>query len=226
MVFDSPFLCELFFAFIDKYIKNEKILYVTVLLLVFFGSEATNVFDFRLPWGIDAALVGLGFYMLGFLMQSKKEILLIKKVSNLKIVTLMIGVLVCSALIMINGYINMREGKYAILPLTFFNAMFAIVIGVNIAKQIIKLMRFKCFNYFGEWLKGIGRNSIVYLCLNQLIIMICLGLVRTMNCSFYVGKIVELFLALLLLYFCEKIYATIKFIRKIIQRERVNESYL
>lgn len=202
----SLFLTEVIFLLLDKSIKSKKLFYTLIFVLVFVGSIAIKIFTFRLPWGLDASLVGLGFYALGFLVRSKQDIWLIKRTLNLRIVSLVVSVVICLVLIILNGYINMREGKYAILPLTFFNAMLAIVIGINLAKQVANYRESKFLQKIYIWLKGIGKNSIIYLCLNQIVIMMCHWIIQKMKCNFYVGKIVELILVLFSLYILEKIY--------------------
>ncbi|WP_296045070.1 hypothetical protein [uncultured Gemmiger sp.] len=61
----------------------------------------------------------------------------------------------------------MREGLYAFLPLFWLNALGAIFEGISAAKQVEQWMGASPAE---KWLKSIGRDSIVYVCLNQFVI--------------------------------------------------------
>lgn len=61
----------------------------------------------------------------------------------------------------------MRTASYGIWPLFLADVMVACAIGISISKKVESLLgesKFVCY------LKRVGRNSIVYLCCNQLLI--------------------------------------------------------
>lgn len=72
-------------------------------------------------------------------------------------------------LILSNGYINMREGTYAFVPLFWLNALLSIFIGISLSKKAERIIR---GTHVANWLTSIGRDSIVYLCCNQLVIKV------------------------------------------------------
>ena len=65
--------------------------------------------------------------------------------------------------------INMREGTYAFVPLFWLNALLSIFIGISLSKKAERIIR---GTHVANWLTSIGRDSIVYLCCNQLVIKV------------------------------------------------------
>lgn len=68
-------------------------------------------------------------------------------------------------LILFNGYVNMRTGKYANVFLFWINALLSIMI-------ILSASEFLSEKVHSEILLSIGRNSIIYLGFNQLVITV------------------------------------------------------
>ena len=63
----------------------------------------------------------------------------------------------------------MRNGIYSIVPLFWINAVLSMFIGISISKLVEKLTKGSVLE---KWLVSIGRDSIVYLCFNQLVIIV------------------------------------------------------
>lgn len=64
----------------------------------------------------------------------------------------------------------MRTGTYAVVPLFWINSILSIIIGMNLARFIDSMFN-KSFTVAGGWIKYIGKNSITFVCLNQIVIM-------------------------------------------------------
>ena len=65
----------------------------------------------------------------------------------------------------------MRVGAYTSNYILFWiNAIAAPVIALNIAKLFKRIFR---NNLVNRYLQSIGKNSIIYVCLNQIVIMLC-----------------------------------------------------
>lgn len=199
------FLTAIFFAdaiyiCMDRILGCNWKLHVAVVVVVFVGMLISSAVSFRLPWALDAAFVGIGFYHVARLVRgSRAESLL-----NLKLwQTLLVGV-VFSILIMLCPKINMRTGNYGWYLPFWLNACGAIVAGWNLARFTEQAME-RIAPFLLRWLKGIGKNSIVYLCLNQIVILAVTKCLDMAGWKGTIAKLPILFLTLAVLYGFEKL---------------------
>ncbi len=154
------FFTEVLYFILDRY--NCKCLIVPLVLI---GSLADQHLPSPLPWSLSPAFVGLGLYWAGNFVKRKED--KFAPLLNMRWWQIGGGCGITGALIFVNGYINMREGLYAFLPLFWLNALGAIFEGISAAKQVEQWMGASPAE---KWLKSIGRDSIVYVCLNQFVI--------------------------------------------------------
>ena len=89
------------------------------------------------------------------------------RITTLNMLDIIICGITTTGLILWSPYINMRTPNYGIWPIFFVNVVVACAIGISISK---KLEIFLGENRLVCYFKRVGRNSIVYLCCNQLII--------------------------------------------------------
>ncbi|WP_230399229.1 hypothetical protein [Novisyntrophococcus fermenticellae] len=159
------FLTALFFTdIIYMFLVKHKIKWI-ILLLVVVGSYADQVLPYPLPWALSAAFVGLGLYWIGN--ETAKNQDKLKVVLNMPLLLCIILGILEVKLILSNGYINMREGTYAFVPLFWVNAILSIFVGISLSKKVENAIK---GTNVASWLTSIGRDSIVYLCCNQLVI--------------------------------------------------------
>lgn len=156
------FFTDVIYVFLAKY--NIKWI---ILLLVAVGSYADQVLPHPLPWALSAAFVGLGLYWIGNKTAKNQDKL--KSVLNMPLLLCIILGILEVKLILSNGYINMREGTYAFIPLFWVNAILSIFIGISLSKKVENAIK---GTIMARWLISIGRDSIVYLCWNQLVIKV------------------------------------------------------
>ncbi|MCD8334424.1 MAG: acyltransferase family protein [Clostridiales bacterium] len=163
------YFVDLVYYLLDRYINSMKMLSFIVALIALFGNTINLFCPFRLPWAMDAAFVGLGLYHIARLLinsPDKWE----KKLFHLPLTSaLLLGG--ATFLIFLNGYINMRTGTYAIIPLFWVNAVLATLTGLNLSRHMDDRIGRKG-NALLRCVKTMGRNSITFLCLNQLVILL------------------------------------------------------
>lgn len=152
------FFTDVLYFFLDRW--NVKWLIVPLVLV---GSFADQLLPYPLPWALSASFVGLGLYWLGEMSKRYKDKL--RVALNMNWWQILIVGVITTGLIFVNGYINMREGRYAFLPLFWINALLSFYLGISISKLICRIGEMK-------WLTSIGQNSIVYVCLNQIVIRV------------------------------------------------------
>ena len=162
------FLTALFFADIIYYwisrIRNKRIQWMVVCVISIIGQIVSSKFYLTLPFAMGAAFVGVGLMHIGKMLKHYEQ-----QITDLKIYQILFFGVLIGVSIMKTGYINMRSGWYPDALLLFWtNAVFASIIGMNIAKKIEKILGNSVVN---RYFKSVGRNSIVYLCLNQIIIL-------------------------------------------------------
>lgn len=142
--------------FIDK--SSYKIIVVTFLFVL-------GCFSGQLPWSFGASLTGLGFIFAGYALKGLNLPNYKLCVKNI-VLALIVGA-ITTKLIFFNEYVNMRMGLYSIIPISFINAVVATGIGIVVCSWISDKTR-----VFSSVLSTIGMCSIVFLCLNQLVIWI------------------------------------------------------
>lgn len=170
--------------------------------LVLVGSFADQLLPYPLPWALSASFVGLGLYWLGE--KSKKYEDKLDKLLNMNWWQILVVGAITTVLIFANGYINMREGRYAIVPLFWINALLSVYLGISISKMICKTGKIK-------WLTNIGRNSIVYVCLNQIVIRVfrkVMGFIQMPTPV--VSHLLVLMFSLILLYWLAELFTRTK----------------
>ena len=158
------FIANVIYYIMDTSIKSKVFFNILIAILAILGSVATLILPFRLPWAMDCAFVGIGFYHIARNIKQKKQSLL--NISIGRTIMLCIPIIV---LIFVNGPCNMREGIYAIIPLFWFNAVAIIILGLNISNFICKTKN-KFIQKINSYIINVGINSMTYLCLNQIII--------------------------------------------------------
>lgn len=190
------FLTALFFLDVIYYlidlIKNDYCKLGTVI-----GLSAIGVlipfFGYRLPLSLDVSLMGTGLYYIG-----NKGRKLFEKV-NLKanIWVGFVGLTIGSLLVFLNSTVNVRLATYGNIVLYYFNAVLLTFSLYNIAFAISKQN-----NVISKELCFIGTNSLVYLGLNQFI-LIFLKNISFENQIINTGyKVIALFTCLVILHLC------------------------
>ena len=189
------FFTDVFYFLLDRW--NAKWLIIPLVLV---GSFADQPLPYPLPWALSASFVGLGLYWLGE--KSKKYEDKLDKLNMNWWHILVVGA-ITTVLIFVNGYINMREGRYAIVPLFWINALLSVYLGISISKMICKTEKIK-------WLTSIGRNSIVYVCLNQIVIMVLKKVFSYIQMPTLVSHLLVLVFSLIALYWLAELFTRTK----------------
>lgn len=191
------FFVDIIYLFMEKIIKNRIIIIVLVCLLFCFGIFEIKILNFRLPFAIDSAFVGLGLFYIGQILrknQNKKFILLIL---NLKDPLVILISLIVYLSIIFNHYVNMRTGSYSFIPFFLINSVVASCMLINISKFIEKKFKSSIFLYLQKYFIYIGKNSMIFLCLNQIVILCLKYIIRIPN--YYITKVIILFATFLIL---------------------------
>lgn len=166
----SLFFAELIYILVDKYIKKTWCKEISIFAIAVFGNLFTKLFDFRLPWAIDTSFVAIGFIELGHISKYNYDNGRFRTVFELKPIVCLILSAANMILCFANGSVNMRIGSYGIIPLFWVNALMAIIVYWNISSYIDRCIHSGILNNAKLGLENIGKNSIIYLCLNQLVI--------------------------------------------------------
>lgn len=179
---------------------------VATTLIALVGMTCATFLPFRLPYAIDVGMVGVGFYFVGKLIRDKWNALL-----SLNIIITIVGFVIFSALgCFVNGYVNLREGIYSIWPLFWLNAVGITICLWNIFRNVYeKLKIIALMEKILEYIKSIGCDSIIYLCLNQLVILIVRHLVFFIPSSgafiLHVKQVVIMIMSMIGLYIAQQI---------------------
>lgn len=166
----AMFFSEVLFWCVQR-LNGYPSLIVTALISAV-GMVCATYLPFRLPYALDVGMVGIGFYQVGKRLRDKWSGLL-----EMKLFLSLAGFIGFSVLGLVNGYINLRQGLYSAWPLFWINAVGMTISLWNLTRLQYGWLEKKELGKLLTWIKGIGRDSIIYLCLNQLMILIAIHLV-------------------------------------------------
>lgn len=169
------FLLCLFSAKILFYavIRFTKGIYTFVIVLAL--TIAGNCMSVNLPLCLDSACSMLLVMYVGFILSANKEKKQVKAVMNLPLIATIPLLAVNGVLIMLNEPVNIRCNYFGIIPLFWINVFTAIICYYSLAKNISRISP-KAFSWIKSVLTFFGRESIVALVTNEMIIgVISLG---------------------------------------------------
>lgn len=195
------FLTALFFTDIIYFLLDRWNMKWLIIPLVLIGSFANQLLPYPLPWALSASFVGLGLYWFGEI--SKKNESKLERLLYMNWWQILIVGVVATLLIFVNGYINMRQGRYAFIPLFWINALLSIYLGISISRLICKTERI-------GWLTSIGRNSIVYVCLNQIVIRVLYKVFSYIQMPTLVSHLLVFVFAMITLYWLSELFTRTK----------------
>lgn len=195
------FLSALFFTKILYFLLDRWNAKWLIIPFVLVGSFADQTLPYPLPWALSASFVGLGLYWFGEM--SKKYEDKLEKLFSMNLWQILIVGSVTTGLIFVNGYINMREGRYGFLPLFWINALLSVYLGISISKLICKIGKVK-------WFTSVGRNSIVYVCLNQIVIRVLFKVFCFIQVPTIVSHLFILVSSMIVLYWLSELFTRTK----------------
>ncbi len=158
------FIAQMTMHLICKLFRHESRRALSVFMITM-GGYLASINGVRLPYAIPQGCIGLGFVYIGYVI--KKYGLVEKFCQYKKSIALIASILIILS-IFSNGYVDMRCSKYANVFLFFINAVAATMEGLYWSKYIVDYYGEKCISKHIIW---IGQNSIIYLVLNQIVIM-------------------------------------------------------
>ena len=148
---------------------------VAAIILSLCGNYLRDILENPCVFACDAGFVGVGIMHCGYICRHSKS-KLVKKVMALNWIEVFLGFIAISVLILANGKINMREGRYGFVPLFWVNAIGMCIIIWNASRKIVESIQTSQSGVgIGKLcmiVMGIGRRSMTYLCFNQIIISI------------------------------------------------------
>lgn len=162
------FFTDIFFYLINKYFSKYK-KFIIILLITAFAHINAIYKIINLPFSINSSLVGLSMYLLGsYIRIGEQKNNFIKKLFNINIIINVLLIIFTYHLILKNNYINMRTNSYAHIHLFWLNVILSFIFIINLSKEILIVLKALNLKVFYHWFLYIGRNTIVFLCLNQI----------------------------------------------------------
>lgn len=158
------FFCKIILYVLGKNIKKETIFGSICILLMIIGIYFQKIFNIRLWYSIDTAFVGVGLIYLGYLFNRFK---LQDKIVPKNLLVMIILFIINYFCIIKTNYVNMRTDTYPNILLFLFNFIVSQIVYISISKILLKYNK---INLVTRFLKFIGKNSICFLCLNELVI--------------------------------------------------------
>ena len=195
------FFCLLILYFIDKYSKSEIVFGSFCILFFLIGFYYNYIIKISLWWSLSVSFTAVGLVYFGYLTNKYQ---LIKRLTSSNIFITFLLFLINLICIMKTGYVNMRVGSYPNMFLFLFNFFLSQIVYFNISKILATK---KILKPLVKHLAYIGQYSIVFLCLNQFVILICAKLFYRFQKYFaYVSlyNIFLFFIVTVILYFIAK----------------------
>ena len=169
----AMFFSEILFWCVQRINLSEMWIAIIAALIAISGMACATYLPYRLPWAFDVGMLGVGLYEIGKLLKEKWN-----KLLDLNSLISSLAFVLFSALGFVNGYVNLRQGLYSIWPLFWINAVGMTISLLNLSRLVYgRVTEKKLLEKPLTWIRGIGRDSLIYLCLNQLMILIAKRLV-------------------------------------------------
>lgn len=168
------FIVSLLYYCVDKITNKKLVVSIIIMILSGLGFTCGYVLSFRLPMGLDTALVSLLFYHVGHLFQKMNIIdQIINALSKLKIGYRLLVLIFCVSLatvfIFANQDFNMRKMQWGIIPLSILNAIISTMILIVVSKIFVDDHSIKD-NIITKLTCFISEVSIMYVCVNHMTI--------------------------------------------------------
>ena len=186
------FIANIIYYWLNK-IKNEILKWIIVMGIATIGTLSGKLFTEKMPFAMSASFVGIGLLHMGYKVNQIQNNKYISKFLNMQISTWLICSSIISGMIFCNGYVNMRTNMYSNIILFWINSLGACIIGINFSKFIEKYFN---TTYTIKILKNMGKNSIVYVCLNQIVIQVIKKIVELFGVTGILKSLIVLFLVL------------------------------
>lgn len=165
------YLVEVLCFFLTNVLKRNWLLALVIVIVSIAGCLIPQYSNIRLPYALDVAMVGTGIFYAGNVMKKYSQAPFVAKWLDLGLLKTGILFIICSALIFTNGYVNMRTADYSFIYLFYINAIIGTLVYWNLCKLSVKYFC-NFVNHSCKALLYIGKNSIIFLCLNQLVILL------------------------------------------------------
>lgn len=161
------FVTDVCFFMCDRYLKGTMF-YFVVFVFTAMGMLMCIFIPQKIPFAIPQGFVGVGFFLCGKMIKQFDENNK-KKLSELSWWHVFGMGVIITCCIYINEEVNLREGVFGNVLLFWINAVLSSLLILNLAKRIDQALM---NTFVGDRMHSIGKNSIVYLCLNQSLIWI------------------------------------------------------
>ena len=201
------FFAEIFYSVLDVIIKDRRLFVCAIVGVAMIGTFWGEELNGLLPFAIGASLVGVGLFGIGGLFKRivyaelyKK---MMKQISLVQHVCVIVAfTVVLCFLIIKNGGVNMRLGRYSVIGLFWINASLATMLGMHLTYLFVKYVRLGMVSRF---LCTVGEQSIVYLCLNQVVIFLSTSIIKEFKFFNLIQHVIVIIASFTILYFAGKL---------------------
>lgn len=190
------FFTELLYAFLDIIIAKQIFMDLTIIALVIIGMLFGNIVPYRLPFSLDISMVCMGYYHIAKRLKDRRVQSRID-LYNVKPYISIPAFLLVSTIVFVNGSVNVRLVTYSNPFLFLFNSVLLSLIGWNLCRSIFPILeKCKVARTIDRQIVHIGKNSITYLCLNQLLIFLLRKFMAMIGFKSVIFNIITLFVVL------------------------------
>ena len=196
------FWADIIYTTVQKKLRGRS--QITVVALITCIGLSFQFIGSKTLWGLDSALVAVGLMYIGNFAKKMESNRWVHRITTLNMLEIILCGFVVTGVILVTPYINMRTASYGIWPLFLADVVVACAIGISISKKVENRLgesKFVCY------LKRVGRNSIVYLCCNQLLIESVRGCIHFEN-TYLMGMMLLLVVCAMIEIVCFAIYNT------------------
>lgn len=174
----------------------KEVLYISIIVCV--GIFAPTYTRIVLPWALFQSFVATGFIYIGLLL---KKYNIIERICSLKTLWFYVFIIafgiISGWMIMLHHEVNMRTNSYGCFLMFIVNATIFPVLIAAVSERLTK-SKIPIIKILITEIKFVGKNSIVYLCLNQITIFaIGMVLIATNTPPF---NLICLFMCMLLIH--------------------------
>ena len=160
------FWVEIIYYYVNIVLRGRWTKYAASMVIGACGMIAAEN-GIHLPMALDAALVGVAFAGTGALLRDVCKDGVKDALRRVKGYVFVMALIAANALIFCNSEVNFRSGKFGYEPLAYINAVLPTIVLWKTAVLLDGRGNGRLTGLAVDALASIGRESIIYVCLNQ-----------------------------------------------------------
>lgn len=194
------------YCLLDKYCRDDRIKTLIIVTIGLWGFAGNKLLHCSLPFAIGSGCVGILFFHAAYMLRTRENRSIQWFFKGKSWMTAVVLVVLPFS-VFYNGKVNLRTGVYNNIVLFLVNALSIIILIWKVSLWIYdESEQRKISRHVTRRIESIGRNSIVYVCLNEMVIYVLSSITNKISVMPLAMEVIKIVLVFLVMYFCEFVF--------------------